>query len=328
MRPPEFWNGTGSGARILSTLLTPLGCLYGFSVRARQMRSRPLRAGARVLCVGNLTAGGTGKTPIAIALARILMARGRRIAFLSRGYGGRLAGPVQVDPAHHTAADVGDEPLLLAAAAPTVVARDRKEGAHLCDAMGAEIIVMDDGHQNFQLTKDLSLVVVSGKEGFGNGGIVPAGPLREPVSQGLARADAVIVMGNGDPAMSFGGPVLRARTVPRSPEALRGANVFAFAGIADPERFFDLVAAAGAKLLGRQAFGDHHPFTKREISALKQAAENLGARLVTTEKDYVRLDYASRQGIEHVPVTAEFDDTAKIASLLDRLTAPRNNHAA
>ena len=328
MQAPEFWNASGGQARLVSTLLAPLGCLYGYSVRLRQMRAHPFRTKARVLCVGNLTAGGTGKTPVAIAVGRMLMARGARIVFLSRGYGGRLEGPVQVDPMHHTAADVGDEPLLLAATAPTVVARDRGLGGQLCDTLGAEVIVMDDGPQNFQLAKDLSLVVVSGKEGFGNGRIIPAGPLRESVDQGLARADAVIIMGRGNPAVPFNGPILRARAFPTSPEALRGEKVFAFAGIADPKRFFDLVEMTGAKLLGRQVFDDHHAFTKLEISVLRLAAEKLGARLITTEKDYVRLDPGSREGIAPIPVSAAFDDEAKIAPLLDRLYAPRNNACA
>jgi tetraacyldisaccharide 4'-kinase len=328
MRAPEFWSGRGSGAKILSTLLTPLGCLYAYSVRVKQARAHPHRAKARVVCVGNLTAGGSGKTPVAIALGRSLMARGLKIVFLSRGFGGDFEGPVEVDVSTHTAADVGDEPLLLAATAETVVSRDRAKGAALCDALGADIIVMDDGHQNFQIVKDFSVVVVSGKEGFGNGKVIPAGPLREPVAEGLARADAVIQMGRGNPAIPFNGPVLRARAFPNAPEWLRGEKVFAFAGIADPKRFFDLVRDTGANLVGAQTFSDHHPFTSLEISVLRLASEKLGARLVTTEKDYVRLDPGIRDGIAPIPVSALFDDETQAAALLDSIAGPRNKATA
>ena len=320
MREPEFWRGKTLMGRLLSALLSPIGALYGRSVRLKKAVTQPYRPEARVVCVGNLTAGGTGKTPVAIAIGRMLMARGKKIAFLSRGYGGNSFGPVEVDPSHHGAEEVGDEPLLLAAVAPTVVARDRAAGAQLCQSLGAEIIVMDDGHQNFQVAKDLSIVVVNAAEGFGNGKLIPAGPLREPIEEGLARADAVVLTGSGNPKLSsFNGPTLRARTMAISSGALIGQPVFAFAGIANPERFFDLVRLTGADLSGKQVFDDHHVFTPVELSDLKTAAEQAGARLVTTEKDYVRLDRSKREGITPVPVCAMFDDEAAIGALLDRI---------
>lgn len=316
MRAPEFWRGGTQSGAILSTLLSPLGCLYGYSVRLRQLRARPFRARARVICVGNLSAGGTGKTPIAIALARLLLARGANVVFLTRGYGGTLRGPAEVTKAHR-AEDVGDEPLLLRAIAPTIVSRDRKSGARMCDAKGADVIVMDDGHQNFDIAKDLSLVAVSSGS-LGNGKLIPAGPLREPMAQGLARADAVIVTG-GDPRIDFSRPLLRSRLVAEEEESFRGVRVFAFAGIGEPDRFFEMLKAMGAVIAGSRAFADHHPFADGEIAALRLAAKEPGANLVTTEKDYVRLSEAQREGITPIRVRAIFENADAIEALLDRV---------
>jgi tetraacyldisaccharide 4'-kinase len=321
MRAPEFWNKDGA----LPALLSPLGALYGASVRAKQKGATPFRPKARVLCVGNLTAGGSGKTPIAIACARMLTAHGLKPVFLSRGYGGKLHGPILVRPAEHRAGDVGDEPLLLAAHAPTIVSRDRAEGARLADQHGADVIVMDDGFQNFQIAKDLSLLVVDGETGFGNGRLIPAGPLREPVAQGFARADGVVVVGDGNPPLAgFAGPVARAKLVPTAPESLVQHRVIAFAGIGRPEKFFATLRTMGVKVTLTKIFPDHHRFTAVEIAAMKHAAETATALLVTTEKDYVRLDPESRRGIIAVPVHAAFTESAVIERLLDRL-APASN---
>jgi tetraacyldisaccharide 4'-kinase len=321
MRAPEFWKTDG----VTATLLSPLGALYGWSVSMRKARATPFRPKARVVCVGNLTAGGSGKTPIAISLARSLAAHRQKIAFLTRGYGGRLRGPVQVDPAHHSAADVGDEPLLLAAHGPTIVARDRVEGARLADRIGADVIVMDDGFQNFQIAKDVSLVVVDAEAAFGNGRLIPAGPLREAVAQGLARADGIVLVGDGAPdsLLSFDGPTLRARIVPTAPEALAGRSVYAFAGIGRPEKFFAMLRGIGAHVLAVQAFPDHHRFTPYEFALLKQSAEKCGALLVTTEKDFVRLDAGARQSVQPVPVHAAFNDGGALGALLDRIATSR-----
>jgi tetraacyldisaccharide 4'-kinase len=319
MRAPEFWKTDGLAAALLS----PLGSLYGWSVTARQARANPFRPKARVLCVGNLTAGGSGKTPVAIAIADILSAAGHRIAFLSRGYGGASPGPLLVDPRHHSAASVGDEPLLLAAHGTTIVARDRAQGAALADSAGADIIIMDDGFQNFQIAKDLSLVVVDAVFGFGNGRVIPAGPLREPVAQGLARADAIVVVGDGAPPLPpFGGPILRAHIVPTQPEALRGHRVVAFAGIGRPQKFFDMLKTLGAQIVAAHPYPDHHPFGTAEISGLRQAAERASALLVTTEKDFARLAPACREGILSVPVHTAFADTMVLHRLLDRIAEP------
>ncbi|HEY2068003.1 MAG TPA: tetraacyldisaccharide 4'-kinase [Rhizomicrobium sp.] len=315
MRPPEFWNSNEQPARLARAALAPLSWLYGGSVRWKHESAHPYRPKAKVICIGNLTAGGSGKTPIAIAVAEALTARGAHPFILSRGYGGRIRGPVPVDLAHDTAHDVGDEPLLLARAAPVIVARDRKAGAEFADAHGADVIVMDDGHQNFDLAKDLSVVVVDAESGFGNGCVLPAGPLREPVAQGLARADAVVLVGDGTPSLdSFTCPVLRAHLVPPPNHGLQGASIVAFAGIGRPDKFFDTLRHLGARLIETREYADHHAYTASEIARLKAKAR--GARLVTTEKDYVRLTQAEREGVEFLPVHADFDDTAGFAALL------------
>ena len=315
MRAPDFWRDRGP----LAILLAPLGSLYGLSVAFKARFRKPWNPGIPVICVGNLTAGGSGKTPIAIAIAEILRAKGHRPYFLTRGYGGATHGPALASRAH-SAAEMGDEALLLARAAPTIVARDRAAGAKLAKDKGATVLVMDDGHQNFSLRKSLSLVVADAETGFGNGLQIPAGPLREPVAQGVARADAVMLVGDGAPDLSgFRGPVLRARLVSDG-GSFAGQPVFAFAGIGRPEKFVASLEAAGASVIGSCFFADHHPYTDDEILELKAVAGD--GMLVTTEKDFVRLSIASREGIKVLKVAAVFDDGAAMERLLDR-AAPR-----
>ena len=209
--------------------------------------------------------------------------------------------------------------------ARAIVARDRAAGAAFADTLGADVIIMDDGFQNFQIAKDVSLLVVDGASGFGNGRLIPAGPLRESIPQGLARADGVVVVGAGEPPLKgFTGPIARAQIVPAAPEDLAQQRVIAFAGIGRPEKFFDMLRAMGMQLVSTKAFADHHRFTGMEIAALKQAAQASGALLVTTEKDYVRLDPGTRRGISAVPVQAIFQDSSPIEQLLDRLVSARN----
>jgi len=315
MRAPDFWQRDGWPARMLA----PLAAAWTLGGAARRRRAVPWRAPVPVVCVGNLTLGGTGKTPTVLALAHLLRAQGRRPAILSRGYGGRLAGPVRVDPSSHRAADVGDEPLLLAAAAPVYVARDRKAGAQAALAAGADILLMDDGFQNPSLEKTLSLVVVDGAAGFGNRRVFPAGPLREPVAAGFARAHALVMVGADARAAAFGfaGPVLRADLVP-APGAWAGVPVVAFAGIGRPEKFFDTVAQTGALVRATYPFADHHAYSRRQIERLLAIAAERGALPVTTEKDWVRLppDLAAR--IRTVPVELRFADPGALAALLAR----------
>lgn len=310
MRAPDFWRKRGAIAR----LLAPLGALYGASVAFKARTAAPFDPGIPVICVGNLTAGGSGKTPIAIAIADMLRAKGHRPYFLTRGYGGSERGPALASRGH-SAEVMGDEALLLARAAPTIVARDRAAGARLAKEKGATILVMDDGHQNFSLRKSLSLVVVDAQTGFGNGFQIPAGPLREPVRQGLARADAVVLVGDGAPDLQgFPGPVLRAHLAVDG-GAFAGKPVFAFAGIGRPEKFAASLEAAGAHVIGSCFFADHHPYTEDEILELKAVAGD--AVLVTTEKDFVRLSTKSREGIKVLKVTATLDDAGAIGRLLD-----------
>jgi tetraacyldisaccharide 4'-kinase len=320
MRTPEFWTRDDLASRLEAAVLAPLGWAYGATIAWKAARAKPWRPNAKVICVGNLTAGGSGKTPIAIAIARMLIERGVRAMFLTRGFGGRAKGPVFVDLARDCAADMGDEALLLAAAAPVIVSRDRAAGAKLADAEHADVIVMDDGHQNFSVAKDLSLVVMDAKTGFGNGQILPAGPLRESVAQGLARADAVVLVDDGAVALGdFSGPSLRARLVPVDVHRLEGKPVVAFAGIGRPQKFFDTLLLLGARIVEAQPFGDHHTYTAAQVGRLNRAARDANAILITTEKDFVRLTPSEREGIRFLPVRAGFDDMAEIRRLLDRV---------
>ncbi|MDB5741479.1 MAG: tetraacyldisaccharide 4-kinase [Alphaproteobacteria bacterium] len=308
MRAPDFWRKRGWQAR----LLAPLGALYGFSVALKSRRGFDARV--PVICVGNLTAGGSGKTPVAIAIAGALRARGRKPFFLTRGYGGSERGPALASRAHG-AAMMGDEALLLARHAQTVVARDRAAGARFAVEKGADVIVMDDGHQNFTLRKNLSLVVVDAQTGFGNGFQIPAGPLREPVRQGLARADAVVLVGDGDPDLDgFRGPVLRVQLVADG-AGFAGQSVFAFAGIGRPEKFVASLETSGAIVTGSCFFDDHHAYGEGEIEQLKAIAGE--TVLVTTEKDFVRMPVAQRAGIKVLKVAAVFDDAGALDRLLD-----------
>lgn len=318
MRTPEFWSRDDFAARLALATLAPFGWLYGASVAFKRDHATPWRARANVICVGNLTAGGSGKTPVAITLARALLERGLRVVFLSRGYRGKLKGPVIVKPDVHDSRSVGDEPLLLAKVATTIVAADRRAGAMLADSLGADILLMDDGHQNFALTKDLSIVVTDGEAGFGNGKVLPAGPLREPAAQGLARADAVVIVGEGTPPLDgFGGSVLRARLIPDS-ENFDRKRLVAFAGIGRPSKFFDMLERMGAELIVRRSFPDHHVYTRPEITDLNAEARRARALLVTTEKDFVRLSPEERPGIHALPIRAKFASPESVQELIAR----------
>jgi tetraacyldisaccharide 4'-kinase len=319
MREPEFWNSPSGGARALRALLSPLGSLYGASVAWKRKSAHPYRPQARVLCIGNLTAGGTGKTPVAQAFGRLLEERGCKTAFLTRGYGGSVDGPVLADPVWHTAADVGDEPLLLAGTARTIVAKDRAQGAVFADRNHVDVIVMDDGFQNFDIVKDASVVVVDSETGFGNGLKIPAGPMRESVD-GLERADAIVLMGDApSPLPPTKVPVMRAHLAPNHPVMLEGRRMVAFAGIGRPQKFFDMLRQVGANVIETASFPDHHVFTGAEMTQLFSAAMRHGAELVTTEKDYYRLPMDGREGITPIPVHVVFDDHALVERILDQV---------
>ncbi len=282
----------------------------------RQNTASAKKAPLPVICVGNLTAGGGGKTPTVIVLAKILKELGKKPFALSRGYGGSLRGPVQVN-AKHTAAEVGDEPLLLAAHLPTVVARDRVAGAAFAHTQGADIILMDDGFQNPHIAKDFSLLVVDGDYGFGNGWLLPAGPLREPVRKGVARADAVLVI-NGK--MNTDKPIFHGELVADMP-ALRSKKVVGFAGIARPEKFLLTLKQIGCEVPEFHKFPDHHPFTETDLAMLKKRAEKTSAILVTTEKDAVRLPAQMRQEVTVVPVVLKIRERAALMEALRKVCA-------
>jgi tetraacyldisaccharide 4'-kinase len=297
MREPAFWRRPGSAAE---RLLSPLAALYG-AVAAGRMAGSGYDAGIPVLCIGNLTLGGAGKTPTAIAVANLLKEAGEKPAILSRGYGGSQRGPVWVDASIHRASDVGDEPLLLAGAAPTVVSRDRAAGARSAAGKGASVIVMDDGFQNPSLRKDASLLVVDAATGIGNGSVFPAGPLRAPLARQLERAQALLVIGQGaaaDPVTTAAGPlpVFHGRLAPdeRAVARLRGQPVLAFAGIGSPDKFFATLRAEGIDVREQRAFPDHHRYTGADAGDLLRRARRDGLMLVTTEKDMVRMHGADQ----------------------------------
>ncbi|WP_119678782.1 tetraacyldisaccharide 4'-kinase [Indioceanicola profundi] len=323
MKAPAFWQRQPG---LAAALLSPAAALWTGITRRRLRAGPACRAVVPVICVGNLVAGGAGKTPVVQALLCRLEVRGVRPAALSRGHGGRLAGPVRVDPARHGAWDVGDEPLLLAAGgAPCWVARDRAMGAEAAVRAGAEVIVLDDGFQNPSLAKDLSLIVADGAAGFGNGRVIPAGPLREPLADGLERAQAVVIIGQDRAGVRalIGGrlPVLTARLVPDMAVSadLVGRRVLAFAGIGRPAKFFDTLAEMGAHVAEAVSFADHHPYSDAEVERLVARARKLDAVPVTTAKDAMRLGSRHREMVRVLPVTLAFNDMAALDALLDPL---------
>lgn len=327
MRAPGFWYRPPG---LAAALLSPLGALYAAGTARRLALGDRARAGVPVICVGNLSVGGTGKTPTAIALSERLADRGVAVHAVTRGHGGTLAGPVRVNERHHRAAEVGDEPLLLAAFAPTWVAEDRLAGARAAVEDGAEAILLDDGFQNPSLAHDLSLVVTDAARGFGNGRVLPAGPLREPVVTGLARADLVLSIGSEAAQARFaalhGGdipcPQLTGRLEPLPTGLpLTGMPVVAFAGIGHPERFFATLREMGADLRATHALSDHQPLSDALMARMLREAAGLGAQVVTTEKDAVRLSPALRPKVMTVPVRLRIDDWQRLDEALDRILA-------
>lgn len=314
MKAPGFWHQPES---LTARLLVPAGALYAAAGRLRRRLTRPQRLGVPVICVGNLVAGGAGKTPVALSIGRLLHDMDVTAHVVLRGYKGREAGPLRVDPARHTADAVGDEALLLAAELPTWIARDRVQGARAAERAGADVIVLDDGHQNPTLHKDLSLVVVDGGYGLGNGRVMPAGPLREPAAAGLARASAVVLLGSdetGIAGLAEGLPILRGHLEPvPAAWAVRGRAVVAFAGIGRPDKFFaTLERQVGAFVKGRHAFPDHHAFTRADLMPILAEADALGAVAVTTAKDFVRLPTELRTRVTPIPVVLAWEDAGLV----------------
>ena len=327
-KAPSFWWRPHGGLATLA--LWPAARIWSMASAWRMMRPPTYRPPVPVICVGNFVVGGAGKTPTAIALARIARGRGLKPGLLASGYGGREAGPLLVDPSLHNADRVGDEPLLLAAAGPTVVASDRAAGARRLVEEGVDLIIMDDGFQNPSIAKDLSVVVVDAAVGIGNGCVLPAGPLRAPLALQLRRTDVLLVIGEGAAAEPLvraaarsGRGTLRGHLRPTKVREWRKHPILAFAGIGRPEKFFATLAEAHAPVSRTVSFSDHHRYTDAEAAELLAAAEAKNLRLVTTEKDLVRL--AGRDGAagklhekaEALQVMLEFENMTAIGETID-----------
>ncbi len=320
MRAPEFWHASSKTGRMLS----PLSVLWRAGAALRNCGAgSPWKASVPVLCIGNLTAGGAGKTPLAIDLTRALLVKGYRPNLLSRGYGGTLQGPILVDPNIHSASEVGDEPLLLAETAPTWVSRDRIAGVTQAVKNAANIIVMDDGFQNPTIAKTLSILTIDGGYGFGNGRVIPAGPLRETIASGLARCDAVVIIGEDQRGLTQeidnACPIYRARIVTYPDPEMAGQKVVAFAGIARPSKFYSTLQELGCEIVGTQDFPDHHKFDPDEVIKICDHAYQLGAIPVTTQKDYVRLPDEARALIKTIRISLEWEDANAHERLLEKL---------
>ena len=324
MREPRFWSGepdprSRDAAPLTRFLLTPFAWLYATITARKIATGTSTNVNATVICIGNISAGGVGKSPVVAALrARISNQTQHRTATLSRGFGGRLKGPLKIDPNIHTAAEVGDEPLMLSHSGESWIGANRGAAGQAMTDNGVDVILMDDGHQNPGLAKDLSLIVVDAKTKFGNGFVIPKGPLREPVAKGLARADAIILIGDGpvpEEAIASDLPVLHALIVPVGvPPSI---PLVAFAGIGRPEKVFETLQNAGADVRETVPFPDHHVYSDRDLKYLRNLASDHQATLITTEKDYVRLKQYQRDNILTLQVQAQFKDT----DLLDRILA-------
>ena len=320
MQPPNFWQSGKGGAS--AVVLSPLGWLYGLATRAKLATTKAWESPVPVICIGNLIAGGAGKTPVALDLAKRLQAKGKYVHFLSRGYGGHEKGPLRVEPENHDFTRVGDEPLLLAARAPTWVSRERRAGCRAAARAGADIIIMDDGFQNPYIAKDFSIIVIDGGYGFGNAKLIPAGPLRETIAGGLARAQAVVVIGEDrtgsmDLVSRHGHSPLSARLAAGPlPEDIKGKPVVAFTGIGRPDKFFETVSGLGCIVEAQLPFADHHPFSEADIKHLRDTANKANARLLSTEKDARRLPASFLSEVTIIPITLEWENEEAINTLL------------
>lgn len=323
MREPRFWSRevdpkSREAAPLLRFLLSPIAAIYAGVTRWKIKNAKPLKVDPIVICVGNLTAGGVGKSPVVAALRQqISEAHSLRAATLSRGYKGRLKGPLRVDPATHTAADVGDEPLMLARHGETWISTDRAAAGRAMATAGVDVIIMDDGHQNPGLHKDFTFVVVDSHAGFGNGFVIPKGPLRETIQDGLSRANAIVLMGDAVPPedLSLASvPLIKGTIVAaeRPPES----KYVAFAGIGRPEKFFDTLNALGIETCDAVPFPDHHTYSAADLKYLRNLAADHQATLITTEKDLTRLSPDEAEGIKSLPIQVQFEPQDQLDKLI------------
>lgn len=315
MKTPEYWNKKN----LVSNILLPLGCLYNLATKLNIRFSYPKSIGKPVICVGNLTAGGTGKTPVAISLAEIIQSLGKKPFFISRGYGGKLKGII-VDNQKHTATEVGDEPLLLSRQATVVVNPDRCQAACKAIENGADLIIMDDGFQNPGLKKDLSFLVFDGGFGYGNGRGIPSGPLRESLSDGLKRAQAVIIIGEDKHNLSrqFGFlPVFKGKIVPK-PFKITNPDAIAFAGIGRPDKFYASMSETGFNLLKTIDFPDHHQYTQPELENLISLAKLQQAELYTTSKDFVKIPAELQKNFKVLEIGIQWENKPALIDFLQK----------
>lgn len=323
LKAPEFWQKENT---FLSRFLAPFGRIYAWSVKRRIEKTKPYEAKIPVICIGNLVMGGVGKTPLAVSVAEYFKMNGKKPVFLTRGYGGGLSN-ILVDPDKHTAKQTGDEALLLARVAPTIVDADRARGAKKAEQIGADVIIMDDGFQNPQLCKTLSFAVFDGRVGIGNGRVFPAGPLREPLEDGLKRANASVVVGKDVAGVKR--QIERCVSQPligmhieqdvAKISRLAGQKVYAFAGIGYPVKFFDMLRDYGCNVVAQKAFSDHHPYTDNDMTDLVAEAKKQDAVLVTTAKDKVRIPARFLPDVQVVEAYMVWDTPDAMCALLETL---------
>lgn len=323
MRPPRFWDAnldphSRQAAPLTRKLLTPLAMAYDKIAARRIEQAKPFSCGVPVICVGNLTVGGSGKTPFVKWIRSLLSSKGYRVASLSRGYGGTIKGPLKVDCSNHSAKQVGDEPLMLSKTGETWIGANRPIVATTMVEDGAKIIIMDDGHQNPTLFKDLTFVVIDSENPFGNGYVFPKGPLRENIRAGLSRADAIVLMGKGTVPTEIADPItpiFRCQIIAKKPE--KSSKFVAFAGIGRPEKFFDTLDEIELEIADAIPFPDHHNYSKSDLAYLIKLAQENQARLITTEKDYVRLTSDIKEEVEVLETSFAIENSDALETFLE-----------